>query len=268
MQRRRRPAHTHRHPGHPRVEIIAHRGASHHAPENTLTAVHRAWAEGAAGVEVDVHLSRDGRIVVIHDDNTHRTAGVDRPVVQQSLADLRSLDVGRWKGPLWAGEKIPTLEEVLAAVPSGRRLFVEIKCGVQLVPVLARVLAQAAQTQVVLIGASFTVMKTVKQRLPDHEVLWVLEFLKTGKDASWARLATWLVRQAAGAGLDGFDLDVAGRVDARFVEQARAAGLKSYVWTVDSREVADQLARAGVDGITTNRPGYLRQRPGSDPWPS
>jgi len=100
------------------VEIIAHRGASHDAPENTLAAVNLAWQQNADAVEIDVHLSRDGQIVVIHDENTRKTAGLNKNVSEQTLAELRRLDVGRWKGRQWAGEKIPVLAEVLGALPA------------------------------------------------------------------------------------------------------------------------------------------------------
>ncbi len=76
------------------VQIIAHRGESYSAPENTLAAVTLAWQRNADAVEVDVHLSKEGRLVVIHDDNTRRTAGVDRKVREQTLAELKALDAG------------------------------------------------------------------------------------------------------------------------------------------------------------------------------
>src|SRR5580704_14008797 len=89
--------------------FVAHRGASFDAPENTLAAVNLAWRQRADAVEIDVHLSRDGQLVVIHDYNTRRTTGVNRLVARQTLAELRALDAGRWKGLEWLDETIPTL---------------------------------------------------------------------------------------------------------------------------------------------------------------
>src|SRR5215218_7394628 len=83
----------------PAVEIVGHRGASFDAPENTLASVKLAWEQKADAAEFDVFLSKDGKIVVIHDANTKRVAGVDKPVVQQTLEELRTLDVGKWKNP-------------------------------------------------------------------------------------------------------------------------------------------------------------------------
>ncbi|MFV2065815.1 MAG: glycerophosphodiester phosphodiesterase family protein, partial [Pirellulales bacterium] len=97
--------------------IVGHRGASHDAPENTLAAFQLAWQRGADGVEGDFYLTSDGHIVCIHDADTERVAGEKLIVAESTLADLRQLDVGAWKGERWRGEKIPTLEEVLATVP-------------------------------------------------------------------------------------------------------------------------------------------------------
>src|SRR6266446_92874 len=102
------------------MKIIAHRGASHDAPENTLAAVNLAWQQGADAVEIDVHLSSDGEIVVIHDDNTRKTAGLRKKVSAQTLAELKALDVGRWKHSKWAGESIATFAEVLENVPADK----------------------------------------------------------------------------------------------------------------------------------------------------
>src|SRR5438552_9814499 len=111
------------------MEIIAHRGASHDAPENTLASVNLAWRQHADAVEIDVQFSKDGKLVVIHDNSTRRTGRVNKKVSEQTLSELRRLDVGRWRGRTWSGQRIPTLDEVLATVPHGKRLYVELKCG-------------------------------------------------------------------------------------------------------------------------------------------
>lgn len=95
------------------VAIIAHRGASYEAPENTLPAVRLGWERDADAVEVDIHQTRDGRIVAIHDRSTARVTGRTGLVAETTLERLRSLDAGSWKGMRWRGVRIPTLEEVL-----------------------------------------------------------------------------------------------------------------------------------------------------------
>ena len=240
------------------AEIIAHRGASKDAPENTLASVQLAWAQGADAVEIDVQLSRDGQLVVIHDDTTRRTARVRKPVSAQALAELRTLDAGRWKSAKFAGEKIPTLNEVLATVPSGQRLFVEIKCGPECVPAFVEAfqLSGKAPEQVVPIGFALPTMALVKQALPALEVCWVTDFHRTLR--GWAPTAAELIAPAKDAGLDGLDVDGRGPVDAAFAQQVHDAGLRLYIWTVDAPAKARRLLAAGVDGLTTNRPGWLR----------
>ncbi len=90
------------------AEIIAHRGASHDAPENTLAAMRLAWDQKADAVELDLWLSKDGRIVVLHDRDTKRVGGSAIPVAEQTWAEIGRVDVGAWKDPRFKDERIPT----------------------------------------------------------------------------------------------------------------------------------------------------------------
>ena len=121
------------------VDIVAHRGASFDAPENTVASAKLGWNQDADAVEIDIYLSKDGRIVVLHDPDTKRTTGVVGKAAEMSSSDLRALDAGSWKGTAWKDEKIPFLEEIIATVPAGRRLFIEIRCGPEILPELERV---------------------------------------------------------------------------------------------------------------------------------
>lgn len=242
------------------VEIIAHRGASRDAPENTLPAFRLAWDQKADACELDVHLTRDGRIAVIHDDTTQRTAGLNRKVAEQTFEELRELDVGAWKGLQWQAERIPSLEEVLAGVPDGKRMFIEIKCGPEILPELVRVIggAPCKPDQLVIIGFGYETMKQAKELLPHIDVYWGA---KPKEDSNGSKLtAETLIEKASAAGLDGLDLDAGFAIDADFVERIHAANLKLFVWTVDAPAKAERLRSAGVDGITTNRPGFLREQ--------
>jgi glycerophosphoryl diester phosphodiesterase len=244
------------------MELIAHRGASRDAPENTLAAVNLAWAQNADAVEVDAHFSDDGQLVVIHDDHTGKVAGVRRKVRAQTLAELQALDVGRWKHARWAGERIPTLAEVVATIPNGRRLFVEIKCGPECVGEFDSVVQRSGRRprQIVPIGFSLETLRLIKQRRPELEVCWVVAFRRHLTTGRWTPTAAKLVEQVQAAGVDGLDVGAHGPVDAKFAATVKAAGLKLYVWTVDSPAKARNLIAAGVDGITTNRPGWLREQ--------
>ncbi|MGB1875094.1 MAG: glycerophosphodiester phosphodiesterase family protein, partial [Akkermansiaceae bacterium] len=118
--------------------VIAHRGASAAAPENTLPAFQLAWQQGADGIEADFLLSKDGHIVCFHDKDTKRITGKKLLVKDATLAELRQLDVGAWKDARYAGTRIPTITEVLATVPEDKKCFIEIKCGAEIVEPLLR----------------------------------------------------------------------------------------------------------------------------------
>ena len=109
----------------PRPAIFAHRGASAHAPENTLAAFKTALEQGADAIELDAKLSSDGIVVAIHDESVNRTTGAPGLVSQTSLAGLRALDAGSFLSDKFCGEKIPTLEEVFEAV--GQRTFINVE---------------------------------------------------------------------------------------------------------------------------------------------
>jgi glycerophosphoryl diester phosphodiesterase len=244
------------------MQIIAHRGASHDAPENTLAAIRLAWQQGSDAVEVDVQLSKDGSLVVIHDDNTKRSGGFARKVGAQTLEELRRLDVGRWKGRRWAGERIPTLTAVLATVPAGKRLFVEFKCGPEGIPQFKRAAKEMGGRPgpMVAIGFSRETMHKLKAEMPGLEVCWICKLRRHWRTGRWLPAAEKLIAAAQEIGVDGLDLDARSPVNSSLVEKVRAAGLKVYVWTVDSPAKARQLVAAGVDGITTNRPGWLLEQ--------
>jgi glycerophosphoryl diester phosphodiesterase len=247
------------------VEIIGHRGASHDAPENTLASFRLAWTQNADAAETDVYLSKDGEIVVIHDANTRRVGGRNRKVVDQTLAELKQLDIGRWKGEQWVGERIPTLAELLVIIPAGKRLFIEIKCGPEIAPRLAQVLQSAHKRpeQTCLISFSYDVMQRVKKELPTVKCYWIVQLKQNRKTKRWSPPLAEIVRKTKEAGLDGIDFGdgpiITPVIDSEFVAKVKQSGLGVYVWTVNSTEDASRLEHAGVDGITTNRPGFLKE---------
>ncbi|MGQ9592013.1 MAG: glycerophosphodiester phosphodiesterase [Planctomycetota bacterium] len=243
------------------LEIVAHRGASDEAPENTREAVEAAWKAGADAVEVDVRLTADGKLAVIHDEDAKRTTGTVAVVAKSTLEDLRKLDAGSWKGPRWKGCRIPTLEEVLATVPRGKRLFVEVKCGPEAVPELARVLRESgrAPREAVVIGFDPETMAAVRKALPDRKVYLLSGFQRDEETGSWKPRIEDLIEKAKAAGLSGLDLSAEGPLDEEAARRIRVAGLELHVWTVDDPEVARRLRALGVDGITTNRPAALRR---------
>lgn len=233
--------------------IVAHRGASADAPENTLAALRLGFAQGADYAECDVHLTLDGELVLMHDDTLARTAGDPRAVADLTLAELRALDVGAWRGERWRGEKITTLEEALANVPPGRRLLVEVKSGSDSMPAVAAALAasgRGAET-CILMGFDAGVARAALRVLPEVERHWLVE-IGAGADAAA------VVRDALAAGCAALNVDRAAGADAALVKAAHDAGLGVFVWTVDNEDEARRLAALGVDGLTTNRPAAIR----------
>lgn len=242
------------------VEIIAHRGASHDAPENTLAAIQLAWKQQADGSEFDVYLSKDGKIVVIHDKDTKRTAGVQQLIVESTLEDLRKLDVGTWKDKKFTGEKIPTLQEMLATVPVGKKVFIEVKCGPEIVPELDRVLKECKlppeQTPVIAFNAD--VIAALKKVRPDVPAYWLVTL--GGKKGAKPPTAADLIAKVKKINADGLDLSANEHLDEAMAKAILDAKLKLYVWTVNDPALAKRMVSIGVQGITTDRPQWLREQ--------
>jgi glycerophosphoryl diester phosphodiesterase len=244
----------------PVVEIVGHRGASAAAPENTLAALRLSWDQRSDAVEFDVWQSRDGEIVLHHDADTKKTAGVDRRVDAQTFAELQQLDVGRWKGTQYTGERIPRLSEALALTPPGKRAFVEIKCGPEIVPKLKTVLDAMDQppAAAALISFSTDVCRACVTAFPDHKVYWIVALKRDPQTKVWNHTAEELIETAKEMHVHGLDLQATEMVNADLGAKVRAAGLELYVWTVNDLSLAHAMRAAGVQGITTDRPGGLR----------
>ncbi len=237
--------------------IVAHRGLSYTAPENTLVSVNLAWNTVADIVEIDVRLTKDNKIVVIHDATTLRTTGVDLKVAETDYETLAKLDAGKFKNEKFSGEKIPLLEEVIKTIPKGKKLFVEIKCGTEILPFLKEVFVKSGKLdQLIVIGFDFNLMVEVKHLLPTIPVYWLV-FTKRGKKhGTWVQHGTKLITKAKENGLDGVNIFRAG-VTKKFVDTAHKKGLVVSIWTVNSVKKATRLYKLGVDSITTDRSDWL-----------
>ncbi|MCP4612366.1 MAG: glycerophosphodiester phosphodiesterase [Planctomycetes bacterium] len=240
------------------VEIIAHRGASYLAPENTMSSVMLGW-EKRADVEVDVHLSKDNRIMVIHDSSTKKTGKTDLKIKDTHSRQLRKLDVGSFKSAEYTGEQIPFLADVIKTIPPGRKLYVEIKCGKEVLPILEKLIAHSGKmSQIVIIGFDLETV-TLSKQLIDVPTYWLKGTEKDKETEKWIPHSPQLVKIAEDKGLDGLDVHYAG-VNKEFTDAVKASGQKLYVWTVDNPDEAIRLVNLGVAGITTNRPEWLRKQ--------
>jgi glycerophosphoryl diester phosphodiesterase len=244
------------------IELIAHRGESYDAPENTLAAFRLAFERCDTAIELDVHLAADGELIVCHDPDTLRTTGVKKVIRETTLQELQKLEAGSWKGPQWAEEKLPALEEVLAELPHGKRCFVEIKTGPESLPALERLVRryQSKDAQIVIISFEADTIASVKRSLPFLEAHLLSWFEHDKLTLTWSPTAQNLIDYARSIGADGLGVEHTGPVDESFVRQVKLAGLKLYSWTVDEVDRAQQLIAAGVDGITSNRAAWLREQ--------
>lgn len=243
--------------------IVAHRGASHDAPENTLAAFELAWQQGADVIEGDFYLTADKEIVCLHDDTTDRTAPHQksyRPATA-SLEQLRQLDVGAWKNAKFAGQKIPTLQEVLATVPDGKKIFVEIKCGVEILPVLQKQLAASdlQPEQIVLICFDKDVVTQARKTMDQYQTNWLTSYRRdpvTRSLTPTTAMILEMLQQTSASGLGTKDEMAA--INADLVSKVHAMGLGMHAWTVDDPATARALQQLGFDSITTNQPATIR----------
>lgn len=224
---------------------IAHRGASLYAPENTLAAIRLALDHGAAAIECDVQRTKDGHLVVIHDQAVDRTTDGRGPVVTYGLEDLRRLDAGRWFAPAFTGERVPVLDEVLEMARGRALLTLEIKNG--------PTFYEGIEQQVVDTVRRHGMEEDVLVISFDHESLRTVRTLSPGI-ATGILYAARLVDgpgAARAARADAVSIDWQF-VTADVVSGSHNAGLAVFVWTVDDENVARELLAFGVDGITSN----------------
>ena len=240
---------------HSRSLVIAHRGASGVAPENTMASFEQAVRFGADMIELDVHGSKDGHLIVIHDSSTSRTArgNPQGAVADLTLAQLRTMDVGVWKGPGFAGERISTLDEVLAAFKGRALLLIELKArGVE--NNVAQVIREAGMEGCIMLQSfdaeSVRIMHGLLPETPAGVLCrdtWILDPAGRGRR---------IVEQVLEVGASFAGMNV-GAVSAELVRVLKGGGIEVFAWTADDDWVFAHLIQAGVDGIITNYPERL-----------
>lgn len=242
--------------------IVAHRGASHDAPENTLAAYRLAWEQGADAIEGDFWLTKDGHVVCVHDESFQRTAGVDRKVGDMTLAEVKALDAGSWKSAAFAGEPIPTFEEILALVPPGKLFFVEIKGGPDVVTAIAKLVAaqsHVAPEQLRIISFKDECIAAAKRELPRVPAFWLTGFKAPQGEAQKRPTLPEVLKTLAACRADGLDANAQPDViDAAFAKALADKGYALHVWTVDDPARARLMVGLGSQSVTTNRPAFLR----------
>lgn len=250
--------------------ITAHRGASYDAPENTLAAFKLAWEQGADAFEGDFYLTADGKVICAHDKDAKRVAGSPLIVEKSTAKELRSLDVGSWKGEKWKGEQMPMFQEVLDEVGDGR-IFVEIKSGPKIVPAILKQLNDSGipEERITIICFNEAVIAECERLAPQLQTHWLTGYKKL-KDGTWSPGVDEVIAKLKASRADGFGTQAQPEhVDAAFLAKLADEGYDEFhVWTVDDADVARYYQKLGAWGITTNRPAWLRDqlgiRPGSE----
>lgn len=231
------------------VEIIAHRGYSACAPENTLAALDAAIEAGADALEFDLHTAACGTPVLFHDTMLSRTTNGVGPVRRRTFAQIRALDAGKWFSPQFAGERVPSFEEALGHV-KGRvaRIYGEVKGFRELEDIdrMVRLGREAAMLEhIVFISLNWTLLDRMRSQDPSLAIGYIVEEQEKVDEALARAHGDARALVDLGADLLLAQPDIAAR--------AAAAGIPLAVWTVDDPEEASRLLAMGVERVTTNQ---------------
>lgn len=235
--------------------IYAHRGASFDFPENTMLSFENAVKQGADGIELDVHFSRDKQIVVCHDDEIGRTADGSGSIADLTYAELLGYDFGVRKDPKFAGERIPKLEQVLKLIAdSGIKLNIEIKNRSENENGLERAVVDMVN--------DFGLNDKILYSSFDHSMIYRLK--EYNPDAKIGALYSHTPFNAfeymKSLGVDAIHPGKACVFTQDMCSKALGMDWQVNVWTVDTLDIAAPLVEAGVTSLITNRPAFLREQ--------
>ncbi len=236
--------------------VIAHRGSSAHAPENTLAAFKLAAEQEADAIELDVDLTRDGHVVVMHDATLDRTTDGHGRVGDLTLEEIRRVDAGAWKDTAFRGERVPLLEEVFETV--GQRLLINVEIkgmalrGTGLEAQVAALIEKHGLIDRVIIS-SFNPLALRRVKYVNAHLACGLLY---APDLPIFLRDAWLAPLIPGLNARH---PQHSQVNRAVVEQFHAQGLTVNVWTVNQAGIAQAMAQAGVDGIIGDDPVLLRE---------
>jgi glycerophosphoryl diester phosphodiesterase len=228
------------------VQIMAHRGSSKAAPENTMAAIRKAIDDGADWVEIDVQETADGEVVLFHDSDFMKLAGVDLKIWDATLDDLQEIDIGSWFAPEFRDERVPTLAEVLDACKGKIRVNIELKYyghDVQLEQRVADIVAsREMDSDVIAMSLKMDGVRKMKAIRPEWRV--------------------GLLMSVAAGDLKQVEADFlavnAGFANRRLIRTAHESGREVYVWTVNDAPTMSSMISRGADGLLTDRPALAR----------
>ncbi len=229
------------------VEIIAHRGASADAPENTLAAMRQAIDYATDWVEIDVQETRDDQVVVFHDSDFMKLANVDLKIWDATMADLESIDIGSHKDPAFHAERVPTLAELLTVCKGKTKVVIELKYYGHDKDLEQRVLnivnGHDMSSDVMYMSLNINAVNKIKQLDPNCRAGLLLSVLG-GKIQDTK--ADFLAVNAM-------------FVNRSFIQRAHASGKEVYVWTINDAVTMSRMIGIGVDGLITDKPDLARR---------
>ncbi len=229
--------------------VIAHRGASAYEPENTLRAFDLAIRQGAQMIELDLHLTRDNRVVVIHDETLDHTTNLRGRVNELTLADVKRADAGK-------GERVPTLEETLDLTAGKVRLYLEVKDPKAADETLRLIRERGCQDDVMIASFDIELMRRLGREVRDIELGVILGNVTLNPIVRWREAVPWIALRGINYQVLCMQVELCFSYLARRV---KAEGKRLYVWTADEARQFDQMIARGVDGIVTNKPDQLIQ---------
>lgn len=234
-------------------KYVAHRGASYLAPENTLASIRLAWELGADAAECDVMLSSDKQVVLFHDKNTKNLTGESHLISDTPWEKLSKLELRLKESnlPVYEGEGIPLLADILQTIPADRMLVIEIKTGPEILPFLKLCLDQHWKTgEICFIAFDFECIRQIKLLFPELPAYYLSSF-RGDVNKRFENIVE--------AQLDGVDLRHA-IIDQTLVDKCKDAGLDVWCWTVNDPETAHKMKALGVTALTTDRPKWLKDQ--------
>lgn len=233
-----------------KVLVFAHRGASKYAPENTLSSFKLAQDMNADGVELDVHLSRDSQLIVMHDSNVSRTTNGHGQISKMNLGKIRKLDAGIKFDQHFRGEKVPILDEVVSTLDSKTLFNIEIKKYLRANGIVKRVveLIRRNKLQDRAIITSFSPLTLRKAKKIDEKICVGLTLLPFFRFA-------WLANFVPG--LDAVSAHQSS-ISVRFVKKMHSRDIKVFAWTLNEKWAVKKMISYGVDAIITDAPDITK----------
>jgi glycerophosphoryl diester phosphodiesterase len=240
--------------------IVAHRGASADAPENTLAAFELAWKLGADAIECDVWMTEDGHLVCIHDNRTGGKHEKDIKITESTLQEIQQLNLGVRFGDKWKDEKIPLLSDVLLTVPEHGTIYIEVKDSARVLPALKKLLDDTAlkDQQITLISFNQDVIKQAGDILPEIKNLLLLNIKYNKGKQRWEPNIDEVLSKLADTGARGLDVKASEYIDKSFISKLKANDAECHIWTVNDPESAVEFWKLGVKSITTDKPDTIK----------